>query len=239
MEDIIEKYGITDPLRLYSAVTTFDELIQANVAFLEGKVEETPYHYGPIDPETVPLVGKLVALNKKGFLSTNGQPALIEMGVMPDTCNKNRKDCGNVWYIDQQKSYIDGYVKLEKVASLIQYLLSRSDIYFVVYGPDGMIGNTFPEESYCVTRSKLSKDESKMNSTKWKEYTHINTKYLGFDEWRGLPNIKRIIKDTRLFSIAGKEYGKGSVEDVLLDFYASRTKGGVRRMRRRTLKKRH
>ncbi len=243
MNAIIEKYGITQPEMVFLSVKTYDDLIKANVAFLEGKVEATPYHHGPVDPETAPLLEDLIFLNKKGFLSVNGQPALIEKGVVPSQCEDSEEKCEQKWYLAEQKSYLEGYVKLEEVPILINFLLSKPDIFFVVVGPDGIIGDTFPEGRYILTRDKVSKDEDKLNSTRWREYSVINTKntkYLPFDNWYNYPNIQDIIKKhTRLFFISTKEYGKGSVEKILLEFYELQTKGrkGGRYRGHHTLKK--
>ena len=57
---------------LYREATTFKNLVCLNIAFLKGILNGTPYHHGPIDDETIPLLSQLIQLNKKGFLSTNG-----------------------------------------------------------------------------------------------------------------------------------------------------------------------
>ena len=52
---------------LYREATTFKNLVCLNIAFLKGILNETPYHLGQIDEETIPLLSQLIQLNKKDF----------------------------------------------------------------------------------------------------------------------------------------------------------------------------
>jgi hypothetical protein len=60
--------------QLFSQIQNFAELCKVNILFLRGEIPMTPYHLGPIDEETVPLVEKLVEINRLGFLTISGQP---------------------------------------------------------------------------------------------------------------------------------------------------------------------
>lgn len=46
MRAIIEKYGEDNPDEVFRSITTYKQLQDANVAFLQGKLSSTPYHGG-------------------------------------------------------------------------------------------------------------------------------------------------------------------------------------------------
>ena len=48
-------------------------------AFLKGKIKKTPYHCAPVNSETIPLLADLIRVNRAGFISVCGQPALDEI----------------------------------------------------------------------------------------------------------------------------------------------------------------
>ncbi len=61
-----------------------DRLIEQTIAFLERR-GSVPYHHGPIDEETYPLVRTLVEINRNGFVTTNSQPGTpMQTYVWPD-----------------------------------------------------------------------------------------------------------------------------------------------------------
>jgi hypothetical protein len=51
------------------------DLAELVVAFLHGGLQETPGHGAPPDPETIPLVPALTAINRGGFITDNSQLA--------------------------------------------------------------------------------------------------------------------------------------------------------------------
>jgi hypothetical protein len=56
---------------------TLKDLIDHNVRFLRGELPQSPNHLGPVDKETEPYLGPLIAINLVGpFLTTNSQPGL-------------------------------------------------------------------------------------------------------------------------------------------------------------------
>lgn len=58
----------------FKDVKTFDDLIQANVRFIEGKLPESPYHGGPLESDSQTLIPRLVNLHRRfRILSVDGQ----------------------------------------------------------------------------------------------------------------------------------------------------------------------
>ena len=52
----------------------FDRLVELNRKYLEGDIETTPCHCGPIDDETAPLVDDLLKLHEFKLLTIGSQP---------------------------------------------------------------------------------------------------------------------------------------------------------------------
>lgn len=52
----------------------FSELCQANIRFLKSELDRSPYHLGPICPETYSILDDLIEINQNGLLTTNSQP---------------------------------------------------------------------------------------------------------------------------------------------------------------------
>lgn len=131
----IRRFGLSqDPLRVWDQVTTFQELVVVNTAFILGLVDMTPYHAGPLDPETLPLVPKIALLNTLGFVSINSQPGLFERGAyVPETWyTRNGREQG-AWYVDtDQRGFIYGFLHSADLPRLLTFLQAQQDIYAVV-----------------------------------------------------------------------------------------------------------
>ncbi len=203
----------------WNGIETYDDLIRTNVAFLEGRMDRTPYHFGPIDPETAPLVPRLVQLNKLGFVSTNGQP--VEL-VETRTC------------IYEQRSHIRGFMLAHHLPRLEAYAKEkiRDGYYFIVSSlstdAPQVLFHTFPKRMlqystrwkstcYNVTRFKVN------NQRSWDKCTNVwiepNYELRNFDDYTALTNL--LAEQCIVVTVASRHYGRGSVEDVLLEFLST------------------
>ncbi len=201
----------------WNGIGTYDDLIRTNVAFLEGHMFRTPYHHAPLDSETAPLVPRLVQLNKLGFVSTNGQPAKIDERV---------NDEGQV-LICEQKSYIDGYMLADRLPLLQAFAEARRDECYVYAcstrrhmhtTTSREIFHTFPAgvQRYNVTRYGLRGEPLEEATDIWIQ-PHD---YMG--AYREFPAIARLLmKQCIVVTVAGRDYGRGSVEDLLLEFLSA------------------
>lgn len=71
-----------DDLKLHDAwasARTLSDLSEATIEFLEGRLQETPVHWGPIDPESNQLVPILVSMNRAGLITTCSQPGMTDV----------------------------------------------------------------------------------------------------------------------------------------------------------------
>lgn len=80
------------------------DLGELTAHWCEFQLQQTPYHCGPPDPETVPYLGTLAAVNRAGFVTVNSQAA----GRREDTCDIY------VWNAWVQGFYgMDDYLRVE------------------------------------------------------------------------------------------------------------------------------
>lgn len=70
---------MTDPdtTASWASAQSFSDLAAATVSFLEGHLQQTPIHLGPLNTETAELVPALIGMNRAGFITTDSQPGQL------------------------------------------------------------------------------------------------------------------------------------------------------------------
>lgn len=111
-EELDEAYDIIEPI--FEKVTTFEELIDAYILHLEGKIPVTPTYGGALFPDTIAQVDNIIKLNKLGFLTLDSQDGLR-------TENK------------LQRAYIDGYMYNNTFQKIVSKLIRTEIIYMSFY----------------------------------------------------------------------------------------------------------
>ena len=66
--------------RRWRQAQTLADLGELVIAWLNGEITQTPGHLGPPDPETIPLIPVLTAVNRAGFVTDNSQQAETHEG---------------------------------------------------------------------------------------------------------------------------------------------------------------
>jgi hypothetical protein len=61
----------------WASARSLADLGELVIAWLHGEIIQTPGHCGPPDPETIPLIPWLTAINRGGFVTDNSQLAEI------------------------------------------------------------------------------------------------------------------------------------------------------------------
>jgi hypothetical protein len=154
MEKHIVALGKTNPRKLFALARTYDELLELNVAFLQGRVSETPYHLGPIDTETVPLMKDLVDLHRQGrVFTTEGQPGLCEQGD---------------WGFIEQRPYLCGFVEEETLTKILRHVRKtpKKFVYSFAHVSNG--------ESICNFHNTFNLTRQKgKNDKEWELYTNL------------------------------------------------------------------
>jgi len=208
---LIETYGKSDPHKVWSQIDNLDDLFIANIEFIKGNMSESFYHYGELAPDSIPLIENLVKLHNHGVFTVNGQ------GPLDKETNKLHI---------QQKPYLDCFISMKYVNSLIKYLekLSFDDdsVYFIITTKDKIIIH-IPDDFYCVTREKLA------TCNKWAYPTNLQTIYnhyentLIFEMYKNTLIYNNIINNYFNLRITTENFNSSiSLEKVLLDFYCEK-----------------
>lgn len=231
----------------FETVQTYKQLLDTNIKFLKGEIEETPYHGGPVDTETLPLLEDLVMLNEKGFFTVSSQPSMKTKVFVDKTWKKNGIIQGNWWYESEQKSYVEGYIPKDQLSEFQSFIKKTSECYYEVYifefrdvfpfankffptcFPSYKIINTIYQDGnfptnisrYNVTREKCHKNEKQLDKTDWDYYTNCPLRMEEYyDIPRGYDNIDNIlVSNTCKIILCGKQYNEGSVIDTMKKFY--------------------
>lgn len=113
---------------IWNRIKTFDDLVEVNSSFVEGKIFKSPYHGGPVTDDME--VSDLSKINRLGFVTIEGQPYL------PSTIMKLE----------------DGYIEQIQIPYLVGILLEKYFPFFV----DFM--KTQPHFYYIATKFTQSSD---------------------------------------------------------------------------------
>ena len=89
--DIMEEMRVA-----YSSVETYDDLLNRNIDYLNGRLKANPYTHSSIlnDNDMSPLIPKLIELTKLGYYTITGQPNKAAYNVL-STCSNNNNNNNN------------------------------------------------------------------------------------------------------------------------------------------------
>jgi hypothetical protein len=163
----------------FRSVQTYTDLLQANIAFLEGQLLQSPYHLGPIDEETVPLLPKLTQLNRLGFLTVNSQPARNDVKFVQRT---------QTWSATRQLAFLEWYMPKAWLPSFRTFMdpYETKCVYYVYQVTDQQRWCCFfkrhsrpflryregtAEPEMCVTWDKAHPDLECLDRVSWRCYT--------------------------------------------------------------------
>jgi hypothetical protein len=210
----------------FRAVRALSDLIEAIVAFLEGRLLQSPYHGGPIDDETRPLLSDLVALNRLGFVTVNGQPNRSDVSIHPD---------GQKWIAIEQRPFLEGYFDkrylsafrvymetdpLENNCVYHAYLVTRQGYWWwqaccgLVTHLKYLEGNA--PVRMCVTWDKAHPQRSQLANTPWRAYTYIDRTLNEYD-FSGYLNIDDLLVE-QFVKITLVGDAKEQLEKLMLAF---------------------
>ncbi|KAJ5198735.1 uncharacterized protein N7498_007852 [Penicillium cinerascens] len=142
--------------------TSFTALLKLNKKFLRGEILSSPYHYGPIEEETLSLVPALLKLHDRQIFTWSSQPYLRE---------RNRGDNGK-FYDHWQRPFIS-FIVAEKnnPRKLFQELKRKRDIKVharKVYSPEAAVQGSFTKTK-IVTKYRRS-----YFWRRWKAFTAVD-----------------------------------------------------------------
>ena len=213
---------------VWKSIRSFDDLLIANVAFLEGKLQQTPYHFGPIFTETTSIVMDLIRLHTGHRMVTiNSQPAACDKEhFIKDTWTdpQTGEIQGNWFTQSQQRSYLEALVEastydrwltqLEKHSSQIMYVITD------IKAAKRRYHSNFEQPRFLVTQSKEYKRKSQAKNAPWREITFLGK---SFESATGLlsnmlrmKNIASILKKCSVIVVAARKFCDIEVKDILL-----------------------
>jgi hypothetical protein len=207
-----------DSKAAFAAVRSYQDLIDANFAFLSGKLDSTPYHGGPVGTETVPLLGNLRKINQSGFVTIEGQPALCEYNELAMNGRKR--------YDQEQKSHLGGFLPIQQAVDFVGFMKKRP-MYITVWNTstNKVMFSNQPSARYAVTRSRYAGTAAYDDNT----VSHVQD-HDYVDENFYLPNIIEVLRGKTVYvNLVGKNWCSGNVEDHVMEYFRSRAPNRNRR----------
>ena len=223
--------------RIHRSIKSFPELINTNIGFLKGEIYATPYHGAPIDRETLPLLQSLIEINKFGFISTGGQPAVCEY-YYKSPLLESQVDFSNqviaklfteypdgYYFADEQNGHIEGFLQRDMAMDLIGFVSQRKDVNIHAHDfKTSSVLYTNTPHGFYHSRTKISKSLCDFDSTPWKIFVEDGTMAVDIlDAYKDYPRIIKILDDCVGINMYTKTFEEGSPESVLLDFFKGRS----------------
>ena len=220
--------------RRWYQVKTYDDLLKLNIEFINGKIEWTPYHCGPLHTLSLQLIDNLVKLHHYGILTVGGQEPLCKYNMYEPGRPSNpylekvQPEYNYVlirdhWSSIEQRGYLDFYVNIDNIElakSLIQQLQhgDKKLIYKIIQNDEIMTNIPEQDKRFNLTRTFDTLTPETKNIL-WMNSTNFWRNGKDMCSWGFITcfHIEKILKNTIWFEIALPEYGKGNLEEILLD----------------------
>lgn len=214
MDKIIDEY--TNQYRtIFHRVKSYDDLIALNIAFLNCELHETPTRSRDIREETFFVQEDLIEVNKAGFYSKTGQPAMY-----------HKDFAKGEWFEMDRKPYLCGYLPMEYYDKFSSFMKKTDKFYCIVYSykTKDLLLSTLPVKRYNVARGRSHPDENKLQYQEWTINTYFYvTASRSMADYSDYPNIDALLQNTVYVEIIGRDYHIGSTEQLLLEFFTKHT----------------
>ena len=196
-------------MKFWEAAEDFSQLLGLNRKFLSGQIPGAPYHRGPIDKETNPLLFDLLKLHDFGLLTTRSQPYRYE--VIPS--DKEWTEVQQNPYVSfampgQDTLYLEFFEKLRERADIVVFAAELCP-YRVVDGSHG---------AHVAIRVRTANTKEDLEASEWRlgESTCVDKDMSGQFDW-----LYRKVEKLVYFDVAAREFGPpvdllGVIEDVAL-----------------------
>lgn len=202
----IKKYEITDfdhldprakraVYDLYSKVTSYADLLETNILFLQGRMPFASYHLGPIYDMDTSVLQKL---HKLGIFTYDGQS----------------NECSS----DIQRPYLCGFMPEIMFTDMIKRELDADDSYIIYHVYDFKTRTRFASKNFDRYRTPGKNTISVTEGfTAFNEEGDIADATGVMADFRDYaPVLNDIMDNIVFFRIVGTEYCKGNIESYLL-----------------------
>ena len=181
----------------------FNNLTRAGHEFVTGRIQSTPWHRGPLDPESVSLASTFAQLHEQGVLTVESQPG---------DCNRD----------EQKKSYLTGFLPTKHAHELDAALRRKGIVtYFYEYRTGRSFGSM---DAYVRSHDEARVLTKERYGDKFKPYTSIPHKHMEEAAKNGLNMLdsaaakKDITDRVCFFQLNNPEFcASPGVEIVLLE----------------------
>ncbi|KAF2229456.1 hypothetical protein EV356DRAFT_521087 [Viridothelium virens] len=161
---------------LWDSTETYSDVINLNMKFLRGDINYTPYHLGPLDPETEPLVPDLLKLHEYGVLTITGQPADYQF-------LRRTRSSGSYFVQFEQRAVIEFLIpgdpeivpqhSCKKFLELIKGE-SQWDVFIgSVYPEAKVLHCSLDDEGFTTTRKRKAATKEEIAEQDWKDCGHF------------------------------------------------------------------
>jgi hypothetical protein len=156
----------------FFAVETYKELLEVNKKFIRGEIEETPYHFGPLEADSQTLKDDLLALHDKDIFTVNGQAGAA--GTSYDEWSDYAQG-----YVDQKQApYLSFYIEKSKGEKLKEKLDEDILIKYTFFVKENPIYSNY-NGKFAVTMERSAKTINELKNTPWKDYTVLSSQGYG------------------------------------------------------------
>jgi hypothetical protein len=207
---------------LNASVRSFDDLVAKEVKMMKRLWSAGIW----FDDETSPHFNDLLRINQSGFITIQSQPGLLEYDSYISKTGE--------WICLEQRSFVSGYCRKSMALSLLAFLCTQPVyVKMIILTPFESAVDTFPHPRFNLTRDKSHKDKAQLHKEPWRYHTNERRgesrenilKELASTVNYATPHVMKIIEEECMFvSIASKEYGKGSIFEVLRKYFQSQQK---------------
>ena len=124
---------MSDCKEIWDTVSNFSGLQNAMILYLEGKCTKNLWMLGSIEEETIPIVESLIKINRKGFVTIEGQPGTITQSIIRYAGDEKIGELGEK-YTEIQRGYMDGLILNKKLNKFVKNLVKTDKV--IVYTED-------------------------------------------------------------------------------------------------------
>lgn len=185
--------GIT--CEVWNRVISYGDLLNLNISYLTGRINNTPWHDCNICSETYTILPELIKINKLGLLTTDSQPGTCIYGGFSGH--------DHLRYDEEQRGYIECFVYKSIIDRLVRALLKTGEVIIIlmnrdtkhndIYIPDIKMpaGLFMNNDMILLTRDRYvnNVETKRENGNQWRHYTKYNTKIFNDDMYKLMPDI--------------------------------------------------